>query len=262
MSNCPDIDSRPDVDGCDQTFEHFDDMALGRGVLTEFWDWSAAAYRWYPILNYLKIGRLLNAGRKARSDRVIFLKWLVLSYNAWWTSATPHESLAVRIIVMRDNVGGQLPIELAQATYPGYGTFPSGYSRIRRNDVTDFLNDAYYPRFTILADRVVYDRAGTDSATQYPMAILDSFRIPLGFPVSFNVDEPGAVAGSSAMGPGNLIVMGTINHGDGGSSNFVINGNIKVYFDDYAASGREVEEGHFFDTSLVYAGNPRVKNVY
>lgn len=239
--------NRPDVDGCDSTFEHFDDFTLGSRVYRA-WGTYNAAQMFKTIVSALRIPRQITTGkdREQRHDRTIFLRWLVFSYTSGIESATPTAGPSVRLIVLRDNIGGDHPDLINNPNAGSWQILGTGrFGGTIYSQSSDFLTDDLYPRYTILSDRIC-----TCSNGYYPYQFVrDSFVLPLGFPVSFSSDTP---VSAISCGPGNIVVImcGQI------FQNFIAQQtcfwDMKVYFDDFKSlGGPGVQEGAYIERNTL-----------
>jgi len=249
MSSTADLPLRsaPNVEGQENIWESYDQLTLGRRVYRVSGIYNGVSL-FRNCLECLRINRQVPNSltrRNTRQDRVIFLRWLCFSHTTRVDSdveCTPY----LRVMLFRDNVGGGTARTIfADATTMNVPSYPIlGNARIGTSYamLTDFVSDELFPRFTVIADRVVQGPKGVRGHFH------DSFRIPLGFPVSFTDDGP---ISSTQMGPGNIIMV-LYGWAQDESDYLVCEYDLKIYFDDFTfAGGPGIQEGHYFDRTVL-----------
>lgn len=240
----------PNVGGCDYTLDSHDSFNLGTKSLTTT-SFVAAALGWKRVMPCNIYRGLFDNkdGNCQRMSSAVFLRYLCVSHLTFTLGS--GYAPGVRCVVLRDNVGGSLPSEITSPNGSGDYPFEEGYQSLvnpQYAHLMSHLSDVLQPRFTCLADRVVYDKNSITSSGFGSAIVMDAFRVPLGHYLSFKNSDPGT--SGAFTNAGDIIVM-ILNAGQLNSSSTGI--SLRLYFDDSKTPGGGLgfEEGNFFDVTDV-----------
>ena len=220
---------------------------LGSKCATYEWDVNVNG-RWNRTHDYWDIPKAFDTTqRDSRLGNTVFCRWLYFAV-ATYPNYTNYHLEGVRVLVLRDNLGGELPPQLNDMSVWNLSGLRVGNNGAGWARFTEPIEDLLYPRFTVLADRCIRGQDNTwafgTQSREARSCINHAMLIPLGFPMNFKADVPNSRAD---MGSGNIIVMVYAMCGDKGTSTLwsqgVIYTSYKLYFDDTApGSSASIQE--------------------